>query len=115
MKQDETRLLDMLIAARKVEKFAADLDEPAFRKSELHQSAIVRELRVIGEAARQISEAFRAAHPEIDWQKITGMRNRLVHEYFRVSLAIVWQTVQDDIPVLIEQIEPLVPPAEDDK
>jgi uncharacterized protein with HEPN domain len=114
MRYDETFLLDMLIAARKVQKFAADLAETDFYESELHQSAIVRELQVVGEAARQVSGEFQADHPEISWIQIVGMRNRLVHEYFRVSLSIVWQIVREDIPDLIEQIEPLISPEEDD-
>ena len=103
-------MLDMLIAARKVQRFAANLDEAEFRRSELHQSAIVRELQVIGEAARKVSDDFRSAHPTIDWHRIAGMRNRLVHEYFRVSVSIVWRTVQEEIPALIEQLEALIPP-----
>lgn len=113
MRDDATLLLDMLIAARKVRLFASDLDASRFRESELHQSAIVRELQIIGEAARLVSEDFKLAHPEIDWYMISGMRNRLIHEYFRISLNIVWQTVEEDIAILIEQLERLIP-AEDD-
>lgn len=96
MRDDLTLLLDMLIAARKVQRFAAGLSAADFRTSELHQSAIVRELQIIGEAARQVSPEFRDTHPSIDWHKIAGMRNRLVHEYFRVSQSIVWDIVQED-------------------
>ena len=90
-----------------------NLDAEQFKASELHQSAIVRELQVIGEAARQVSDQFKESHPTIDWLKIAGMRNRLVHEYFRISLDIVWRTVEEDIPVLIKQLEVLVPPDEE--
>ena len=113
MRKDKTYFLDMLIAARKVEKFAAGLTQEAFRRSELHQSAVIRELQMIGEAARLVSDEGKAAHPEITWAKIAGMRNRLVHEYFRVSLEIVWQTVQEDIVPLIAQLKPLVPPEDE--
>ncbi len=70
----------MLVAARKIQKFAAGLTEEHFNASELHQSAIFRELQVIGEAARLVSGEGKAAHPEVDWDKIAGMRNRLIHE-----------------------------------
>jgi len=109
MRDDSTYFLDILVAARKIQKFSAGLTQERFNESELHQSAIVRELQVIGEAARLVSAEGKTAHPEIDWDKIAGMRNRLIHEYFRVSLRIVWQVVQNDIPALIEQLEPLVP------
>jgi len=113
MRRDEAYLLDMLIAARKVERFAADLTQEAFLRSELHQSAIIRELQVIGEAARLVSEEGKEAYPEIAWTKIAGMRNRLVHEYFRISLEVVWQTVRDDIALLTAQLEPIVPPEDE--
>jgi uncharacterized protein with HEPN domain len=112
MRDDETLLLDMLIAARKVLHYAAELDEAAFQKSDLHQSALVRELQVIGEAARQVSEPYRKAHPAIPWEKIAGMRNRLVHEYHRISLEVVWSTVTEDILPLVMVLEVLVPPEE---
>jgi uncharacterized protein with HEPN domain len=108
MRDDAAYLLDMLIAARKIQQFVADVNETMFDNSELHQSAVVRELLVIGEAARFISAEYKTQHPEIPWNIIAGMRNRLVHEYFRIRLNIVWQTVQQDIPTLIEQLERLI-------
>jgi uncharacterized protein with HEPN domain len=110
MRDDLTLLLDMLIAARKVQRFVADLDAESFQRSELHQSAVVRELQIIGEAAWQVSDGYKAANAEIDWQKIAGMRHRLVHEYFRISLEIVWRTIEEEVPALVEQLEKLVPP-----
>ena len=70
-----------------------------FERSELHQNAVMRPLEVIGEAARRVSQQTRDAHPEIPWEQMIGMRNRLIHEYFRVNLATVWDTVQNDCPV----------------
>lgn len=65
-------------------------------------SALLRELSVIGEAARKTTENFRQKHPQIPWNKIFGMRNRLVHDYLGIQLSIVWQTVQEDIPDLLK-------------
>jgi len=70
-------------------------------------------LEIIGEAARKISQETKNAHPDIPWKDITGMRNRLIHEYFRIDIEKVWDTVRNDIPVLITIIEPLVPPEEE--
>jgi uncharacterized protein with HEPN domain len=69
-------------------------------------------IEIVGEAARNISTEFKATHPEIPWSGIISMRNRLVHEYFRVSSERVWEVVNKDIPALIVLIEPLVPPEE---
>ena len=66
-------------------------------------------LEVIGEAAGKISDELKAAHPEIPWHEMVGMRNRLIHEYFRISLQTVWDTVQKDLPELIDRLEALLP------
>ena len=67
--------------------------------------SLVRLLEIIGEASRGISEEIRLAHPEIAWKKMTGMRDRLIHGYFDVNLDVVWETVTQDIPPLIAQLE----------
>ena len=110
MRTDETHLLDMLIAARKIKRFTEGLSQEAFNQSELHQSAVIREIQIIGEAARLITEETKAQHPEIQWTQIAGMRNRLIHEYFRISLKVVWQVIADDIDPLTEQLKKIVPP-----
>lgn len=109
MRKDETYLLDMLIAARKAMQFTTGLTWDAFAESELHQGAVIRELEIIGEAANLVSKATQTAHPELPWLQIIGMRNRLIHEYFRVDLERVWETIQQDIPQLIGHLQPLVP------
>ena len=113
MRSDAALLLDMLIAARKVARFTEGLSLDAFKVDDMAQSAVIRELQVIGEAARLVSDDTKAAQPEVDWKTMTGMRNRLVHEYFAIRLDVVWQTACDDIPVLIDQLTSLLP-GEDD-
>ncbi len=110
MRDDTSYFLDMLIAARKIRLFVNGLTEADFNQSQLHQSAVMRELFIIGEAARGVSSEGKSEHPEINWDEMLGMRNRLVHEYFRIKLNLVWETVEYDIPVLITRLEPLVPP-----
>ncbi len=110
MRKDEALLLDIMIAARKIERFVEGLSYEQFCNDEMAQSAVIRELQVIGEAARLISEETKTMYPRIEWSAALGMRNRLVHEYFAIRLDVVWQTIQEDIPDLIDQIEPLIPP-----
>jgi len=110
MPRDEAYLLDILLAARKALRFVEDLSWEEFEQSDLHQNAVIRSLEIIGEAARLVSKQTRDAHPEIPWSQMIGMRNRLIHEYFRVDLATVWETIQKDLPALITLLEPLVPP-----
>lgn len=66
---------------------------------------------MIGEAAGRVSRDFTAAHPEIPWADIVGMRHKVVHDYLSVDEDIVWQVVIVDLPKLVDQLEPLVPPA----
>jgi len=110
MSPDEFVLADMLVAARKAREFVDGLSFEEFEASDLHQNAVVRALEVVGEAARRVSDETRNAHPSIPWRPIIGMRNRLMHEYFRVDLEEVWRTVTTDIPQLVELLSPLVPP-----
>ena len=110
MWRDDAWLLDMLLAARRAVRFAAPLTFSEFENDDLHQLAILKAVEIIGEAASRISEETKAEHPDIPWAEIIGLRNRLVHAYFAIQLDIVWQTVQEDLPPLIAQIEPLVPP-----
>jgi uncharacterized protein with HEPN domain len=110
MLRDEAYLLDMLIAARKAIEFVRDITWFQFKESELHQNAVLHPLEVIGEAARLISDETRRSHPEIPWTQVIGMRNRLIHEYLHIDLRTVWDTIHDDLPNLIEQLEPLIPP-----
>jgi len=112
MWRDDSNLLDMLLAGRKVIQFSEGADRARFERDELLQSAILRQLGIIGEAARRVSEETRKRHPEVPWADIIGMRNRLIHDYTRVDLVRVWDTVRDDIPALIERLAPLVPPEE---
>ena len=75
------------------------------------QDAVVRNLEIMGEATRGVSESTKRAHPEIPWRDISDMRNKVIHDYFRVDLAIVWTVVERDLPALREQIATLLSPA----
>lgn len=87
-------------ACLKVEKFVKGLKFEQFEKDEKTVSAVLRELSVIGEAARRTTEEFREKNSQISWDKISGMRNKLIHDYMGVQISIVWQTAKEDIPKL---------------
>ena len=83
----------------------------AFQQSQLEQDAVIRNIEIIGEAARQIQRQapeFLTAHPELPWLDMQDMRNRMIHAYFDVNLSIVWSTVKDDFPPLKHQIHDLL-------
>ncbi len=81
--------------------FAAGKGRADLETDLMFQFAIVRALEIIGEAAARMPDATRAAHPEIPWANIIGMRNRLIHGYFDVDLDVVWNTVAQHLPPLI--------------
>jgi len=109
MWRDQAYLLDMQLAAADALGFAAGLDQAGFEASDLHQSAILRKLEIIGEAARQVSREFQADHPEIPWSAMIGLRNRLIHGYRVVQLDVVCE----DLPALIQALRPLIPTEDD--
>jgi uncharacterized protein with HEPN domain len=112
--RDAALLLDITLAAEDALTFVAGFDERAFLASDLHQSAVIRKLEVMGEAAGKVSKAFCAAHTEIPWAQMTGLRHRLIHDYGEVRFDIIWRVVKETLPSLIIQLRPLIPPNADD-
>jgi uncharacterized protein with HEPN domain len=80
-----------------------------FRGDLKTQDAVVRNLQIIGEASKKVSAKTRAAQPDVPWREMMGMRDRIVHDYFGVSLDIVWDVVQNHLPPLREKIVRLLP------
>jgi len=103
-------LWDMLQAARRLQDFTAGLSYEAYLESILLQSAVERQLEILGEAARRMSDDFRQVHPEIPWSDIIGQRNVIAHQYEEIRQERIWSVVTSDIPTLIAQLEPLIPP-----
>ena len=113
MQRDEGWLLDMILACRRILRYLEGVRADQFQGDEILQDAVVKRLEIIGEAANQVSADLRNAHPDIPWRLIIGMRHRLVHEYFHVDQERVWDVASREVPGLLEQLEPLVPPPED--
>ena len=112
MWRDLAWVLDMLQASRKALEYARGLTEEQFHVSNLHQDAVLRQLTVVGEAAKRVSVEFRMNHHDVPWRQIAGFRDVVVHDYTSVDLQEVWRIVQEDLPTLIALLEPLVPPEE---
>jgi len=104
-KHDEVLLHDMLTAVDAIKRFTSGTTYSHFAANEMMHQAVIRELEIIGEAARSVSDALQDAQPEIAWAQIVGMRNRLIHAYSKVDLGIVWEIVQIDLPVLEQQVK----------
>jgi uncharacterized protein with HEPN domain len=106
MKRPDARLLlDMLLAARRVREYVEGVSRQAFEADPILQDAVTRRLEIIGEAAARIAPETRALYSSVPWGQIVGMRNRLIHEYFRVDIDVLWQVVTGDLPPLILHLE----------
>ncbi len=108
--RDAAWLLDMLIAARAVVSFVANRTYEQYTADLMFRSAVERQVEIIGEAARAITDAFQTAHPEIPWRPIMAQRHRLAHDYGDIDDALIWKVATVHVPNLIIQIEPLIPP-----
>jgi uncharacterized protein with HEPN domain len=107
MRDDATRIRDAMEAIERVEKYSTK-GRSAFDSDELIQTWIVHHLQILAEALTRIDETTRQDHEEIPWDKIRGMRNILVHEYFGIDKKLVWAVVESDLPELKEQLDSLL-------
>lgn len=100
----DLRLLDILNAARKITSRAGGLSAEELRQDEWTLDAVLHNLAVIGEASARLPEDFLNEHPDVAWAEMRDMRNLLIHEYFGVDVDVVWNTIQHDLPTLIEYL-----------
>ncbi len=97
-------LNDMLEFAEKVASYTAGMDQPRFETNALVRDACLRNLELIGEAARHVPEDFRESAPSIPWRQIMATRNRLIHGYLGIDDDTIWSIIREDIPALIAEL-----------
>jgi uncharacterized protein with HEPN domain len=103
-KRDDIYLLEIEARIEKIKSHLKKLSKSKFLKSDLHRSAVIRELEVIGEAASKVSEQTKDKFKQIPWGQMIGMRNRLIHGYFAVDDSIVWEVASGELPKLMPPI-----------
>jgi len=107
-KTDKLFIRHILDSINQLEYHVKGISEDKFSKNVTIQDAVLRRLEIIGEASKNISFEFRKEHRNIDWRKVIGFRNVIVHQYFEVDIHIVWVTLITDIPVLKKNLESLL-------
>ena len=106
---DSTRLRHMLDAAREALEFTKGKRRADFDKDRQLALAVLKCIEIVGEASAAIGTATTSRYPEIPWQQIRGMRNRLIHGYYEVDLNVVWDTVAFNLGPLVAALERIVP------
>jgi uncharacterized protein with HEPN domain len=101
-------LLDMMEAAVKILKYTQGLTFEDFLADDKTIDAVVRNFEIIGEASLRIDEDFRLENPQIEWKKLRGFRNRIVHDYFGIDYEIVWSILTQDVEELVFQLDQLL-------
>jgi len=107
MKQDKVYLQHILDEINFILNEANNLNYDSFIESEIYTRAFSRSLEIIGEAVKSLSSGFKESHNQIEWKKIAGMRDKLIHEYFRVDYEILWDVIKNKLPEMKNRIEQL--------
>lgn len=96
---------DILISIKDIDIFLAEINKEAFLLDRLRQKAVLMCLETIGEAVKNIPDDFRQKYPKIEWKKIAGTRDNIIHRYFDTNLDLTWDIIKNDLPVLKKQIQ----------
>jgi len=95
---------DIIESGKKILTYTTGLDYDSFAANDLVVDAVIRNFEIIGEAANRLPAEFKDAHPDIDWHRIRGFRNRIVHDYFGIDYEIVWTVKETFLPDLISRL-----------
>jgi uncharacterized protein with HEPN domain len=104
----DIRIRDILSSIAKIQDYTKALDCNGFQADSKTVDAVVRNIEIIGEAARHVPEAIIEKYPDIPWKEMRDMRNLLSHEYFGVNTKIVWETIKTDLPALVPLLTDLL-------
>ena len=107
MNHDQSYLGHITDYIARVERYVADSRE-AFMSSTLIQDAVIRNLQVLAESTRRLSDNLKSSHPEVDWRGISAFRNVLVHDYLSLDLGLIWDVVERDLPDFKLQVDALL-------
>ena len=105
MDRDSLYKQHILDAVEKIQGYTAGVEFDHFINNSLLIDGVVRQLQVIGEAAKRLSSGFKDSHSEIPWDQVMGMRDKIIHDYADIQLKIVWDAIKDDLPQLDQALK----------
>jgi uncharacterized protein with HEPN domain len=105
MKSDRIYLGHILESIESILEYTAGMQEDDFHANRLVKDAVIRNFEIVGEATKRISFQLRNENPGIPWTKMAGLRDKLIHEYIRVDLQLVWDVIKDVLPGLVKEIK----------
>jgi hypothetical protein len=101
-------LSDIIEAIEKIDKYTEDMTYEKFLQDDKTKDAVLRNLEIIGEAVKNIPDEIKRKYNFVNWRAASGMRNKLIHEYFGVNFAIVWETIKHDLPSFKEDVQKVI-------
>jgi uncharacterized protein with HEPN domain len=107
LKDDRPYIDHILQAINKIKKYTENLTREEFEKDELIQDAVIRNIEIIGEATKNLSKKLREIHTDVPWRAMSGMRDKLIHDYVGIDFDVVWETIKEDIPILEDALKDL--------
>lgn len=108
-------LQDMLDNSRLAIGFVKGMDYASFTQDNKTVYAVIRAVEVIGEAATNVPDEIRSKYPSLPWRDIRGMRNKLVHQYFGINMEVVWKTIQEDLPFIVNELDNILKRDKDER
>jgi len=107
-KGDTAYLKHILDAITRIEEYTAGIEYEDFMEKHLVQDGVIRQIEIIGEAAKRVSDEIREKHLDIPWKDMAGMRDKLIHDYLGVDMDSLWDTVENDIPTVKSKLKDLI-------
>jgi uncharacterized protein with HEPN domain len=104
-KDDSIYVEHILECIERILKYTDGISKDKFSKDEMIQDAVIRNIEIIGEASKKISQNFRKSNSHVPWKEIAGMRDKLIHDYLGVDIEVIWRTIKTDIPTLNTQLK----------
>jgi len=108
MKEPLIYIKHILSCIEKIQRYTLEIKEDDFLSNELIQDAVIRNFEIIGEATKKLDQNFRDKYPNIEWKKIAGMRDKLIHDYIGVDIWAVWMVIEKILPELEQEIKTII-------